>query len=93
MTGVRLALAVTGAFVSIVLFKLPRRRAIVWVTRYALATMLLLLVILEIAAAFPPGAASLTAVEIVSAGALIAALTVDELVGPDVRNALERLQR
>ena len=89
----RLALVVTGAFVSIVLFKLPRRHPIVWVARYALASMLLLLGVFQIAAAFPPAAVSLTALEVVSAGAFVAALIVDELIGRDVRDALERLRR
>jgi hypothetical protein len=88
-----LALAVAAAFVSIVLFKLPRRRAIVWVVRCVFATALLVLSVLEIAAAFPAGVASLTAVELVAAGAVISALIIDELIGRDVRSALERLQR
>ena len=55
--------------------------------------MLLLLGVFQIAAAFPPAAVSLTALEVVSAGAFVAALIVDELIGRDVRDALERLRR
>jgi hypothetical protein len=87
---VRLLLAITGAFIAIVLIRLPRRRAIVWLTRLCFALALLVLSVLQIVAAFPPQAASATSVELVAAGGLIAALAIDELIGADVRRALDR---
>jgi hypothetical protein len=93
LTGVRLALAVTGAFVAIVLIRLPRRSGFAWIGRYCIALALLALSVLQIAFAFPPRAASTTAVEIVAVGALIAALAIDELIGSDVRRALEATRR
>jgi hypothetical protein len=92
LTAVRLALAVAGAFVAIVLIRLPRR-GFAWIARYCIALALLALSVLQIAFAFPPRAASALAVELVAGGALIAALAIDELVGSDVRRALERTRR
>jgi peptidoglycan/LPS O-acetylase OafA/YrhL len=93
LTFVRIALAVAGAFVAIVLFKLPRRRAIVWIPRYVLGLAVLALSVLQIAGAFPPGTASLVAVELLAGGTVIAALAIDELVGRDLRGALERARK
>jgi hypothetical protein len=93
LTFVRIALAVAGAFVAIVLLKFPRRRAIVWLPRYFLGLVLLALSILQIARAFPPGSASLVSVELLAGGTVISALAIDELIGRDVRRALERIRR
>jgi hypothetical protein len=89
LTGVRLALAVAGAFVAIVLLRLPRRSGFGWIARYCIALALLALSVLQIAFAFPPQAASTLAVELVAGGATIAALAMDELIGADVRRALQ----
>jgi hypothetical protein len=93
LTAVRLALAVAGAFVAIVLIRLPRRNAFGWIARYCIALALLALSVLQVAFAFPPRAASMLAVELVAGGALIAALIIDELIGSDVRRALEGTRR
>jgi peptidoglycan/LPS O-acetylase OafA/YrhL len=93
LTGVRLASAVAGAFVAIVLLRLPRRSRFGWIARYGIALALLALSVLQIAFAFPPRAATATAVELVAAGALIAALAIYELIGSDVRRALEGTRR
>jgi hypothetical protein len=90
---VRIALAVAGAFAAVVLLKLPRRRAIVWIARYVLGLALLALSILQIAQAFPRGSASFVSVELLAGGAVISALAIDELIGRDVRRALERIRR
>jgi hypothetical protein len=79
--------------VAIVLFKLPHRRAIVWVSRYCLGLAVLGLSVLQIAQAFPAGSASLVSVELLSGGTVISALAIDELIGQDVRRALERMRR
>jgi hypothetical protein len=93
LTGVRLALAVAGAFVAIVLIRLPRPGGFGRIARYCIALALLALSVLQIAFAFPPRAASTLAVELVAGGALIAALAIDELIGSDVRRALEGTRR
>jgi hypothetical protein len=93
LTGVRLALAVLGAFVAIVLIRLPRPGGFGWIARYGIALALLALSVLQIAFAFPPRAASSLAVELVAGGALIAALGIDELIGSDVRRALRGTRR
>jgi hypothetical protein len=87
---VRIALAIAGAFVAIVILKLPRRQAIVWISRYILGLAILALSVLQIAAAFPAGSASLVSVELLAGGAVIAALGIDELIGRELRRALER---
>jgi hypothetical protein len=93
VTFVRIALAVAGAFIAIVLLKLPRRHPAVWLARCIIALALLGLSILQIVAAFPPAAASLVSVELLAGGAVIAALAIDELIGRDVRSALERTRK
>jgi hypothetical protein len=93
VTFVRIALAVAGAFIAIALFKLPRRRIAVWLARCVLGLALLALSVLEIAAAFPPAAASLVSVELLAGAAVIAALAIDELIGRDLRGAFERTRK
>jgi hypothetical protein len=51
------------------------------------------LTVLQIAEAFPAGSASLVSVELLAGGAVISALAIDEMIGQDVRRALERMRR